>query len=225
MIKGISLYKSYTLNKEKTIAVNNVSLDINDGDYIAVVGESGSGKTTLISMLGLLLSPDKGEVYYNKYKISKITDRVVSRLRKNTGFIFQNTEMINHLNIIENIMLPSLFLKLTEDQYDEMFEYAIKLLKILNIENKYRSFPKELSGGQAQRACILRSLIHKPDIILADEPTGELDSETNKTIIKLFQKLNEYGTTIFLVTHFTELSKRAKTILTMEKGEIVNVKM
>jgi putative ABC transport system ATP-binding protein len=218
MIRAINLMKAFSGKK----VVNNISFDINFGDYVAIVGPSGSGKTTLLSLISGLIHLDIGELYFENVHLSKLSRTNWAKFRSYyIGLIFQFSELVQELTVKENILLPALFAgKLTEKDYNLRAESLIEKLNIREYEN-YR--PMDLSGGQTQLVAIARSLINEPALLLADEPSGDLDPEHSKRIKALFYEYNKKGLTILLVTHDMKLAFDAKTIYKMKDGEFKNL--
>lgn len=203
-------------------AVDSVSFDVNSGDYVAIIGPSGSGKTTLLSLLTGLISPSEGEILYNDRKLSGLTKRELARLRAwELGMIFQFSELIPNLTVEENILLPALFThKFPDSEYKKKCEYLMERLDMTSIRN---ILPRELSGGQLQKASIARSLINDPSLLVADEPSGDLDPENSNLVQLLLMEYNRMGLTILLVTHDMNLAFDAKTIYEMKQGSFSQV--
>ena len=200
MIDLIKINKFYISGENKLHVLKNVSLDINSGDFVAIMGESGSGKSTLINILGFLDKNFTGIYRFENVEISKFSDNKLSDLRnKSVGFIFQQFQLIQTYTIAENVELPLLY---QGKSYKYAREKALKALDLVGIKNQADKKPKQLSGGQQQRAAIARAIVHNPKFIIADEPTGALDSETSKEIMTLFDELNKkLKITIIMVTH------------------------
>lgn len=216
--KIINVTKTYGSGQGRTDALKGVSLDINEGDFIAILGPSGSGKTTLLSIIGCLIHPSDGEVYFNRQKVSDIGDRELSVLRsREIGFVFQFTDLLGNLTVLENVLMPALF---HDGDIRSRERLAREMLKQLGLGYCTNSRITTLSGGERQRVAIARSLINRPRLLLADEPTGDLDEETSKLIIKLFRDCNAAGTTIVFVTHNRLLAKAAANIYEMGDGRI-----
>ncbi|ABR55570.1 ABC transporter related [Methanococcus vannielii SB] len=216
-----NVWKTYQMGEVEVQALKGVSLEINKGDFIAIVGSSGSGKSTMMNMIGCLDEPTKGEIYLKSKDISKMTESELSNLRgKTIGFVFQQYNLIPNMTAFENVILP---LELQEINDYTAERAAKKALKDVGLEDKMNNKPSQLSGGQQQRVSIARALACDPEIILADEPTGALDSATGNEIMKLFLKLWETGKTIIMITHDPNLSKYAKTIVELKDGEIVKI--
>jgi putative ABC transport system ATP-binding protein len=221
MIKLEKVTKLYKDAGKMTFAVNEIDLETKKGDFIAIIGPSGAGKTTLLSLVGCLVRPSAGEIKVNGNNISSLSDNELSALRaKKVGFVFQGSHVIPNLTVIENVMLPLVFVK--EKKLEEKRAKAETIIKELGLGDHTHRLPQNMSGGQVKRISIARALINSPDILLADEPTGELDDETSQDITRIFMKLNrEEGLTILLVTHNQELAQNANTILKMKGGKLV----
>ncbi|MDN5077231.1 ABC transporter ATP-binding protein [Aliarcobacter butzleri] len=206
MIKALNLTHYYN----KDLALENINLEINKGEFICLIGESGSGKSTLLSILSTLLKPTSGQLFFEGKNYKDIED-IDSFRRTNIGFIFQFHYLINYLTVKENIKLAK-----EKATYEEIYN----LLKILKIENLIDKYPNEISGGQKQRVAIARSLINRPKVIIADEPTGNLDSKNSLNVFEIFKKLSESGTTIIVATHDKDLAKFANKIYEVKDGKI-----
>ncbi|WP_323597104.1 ABC transporter ATP-binding protein [Aliarcobacter butzleri] len=206
MIKAVHLTHYYN----KDLALENVNLQINKGEFICLVGESGSGKSTLLSLLSTLLKQTSGRLFFEGKNYKDIED-IDSFRRTNIGFIFQFHYLINYLTVKENIKLAK-----EKATHEEIYN----LLKILKIENLLDKYPNEISGGQKQRVAIARALINRPKVIIADEPTGNLDSKNSLNVFEIFKKLSESGTTIIVATHDKELAKFANKIYEVKDGKI-----
>lgn len=206
MIKAVHLTHYYN----KDLALENINLQINKGDFICLVGESGSGKSTLLSLLSTLLKQTSGQLFFEGKNYKDIED-IDSFRRTNIGFIFQFHYLINYLTVKENIKLAK-----EKATYEEIYN----LLKILKIENLIDKYPNEISGGQKQRVAIARALINRPKVIIADEPTGNLDSKNSLNVFEIFKKLSESGTTIIVATHDKNLAKFANKIYEVKDGKI-----
>jgi putative ABC transport system ATP-binding protein len=219
--KVINVTKTYGFGSTRVKALNGISLDINEGDYIALLGPSGSGKTTLLSIIGCLIHPSSGEVYYDKHKVRDLSEKELSELRsRDIGFVFQFTDLLPNLTVLENVMTPMLFQSADRKETEKK---ACELLKRLGLGHCLDARPRTISGGERQRVAIARALINKPRMLLADEPTGDLDDETSKKIIELFSEHNKAGTTIILVTHNREFAHAAGNVYEMREGRIQRI--
>ena len=217
-----NLTKKYKVEHESFVGVDNVSLTINRGDFLSIVGHSGSGKTTLVSIIGGILKPTSGRVLLEGTDICTLNDKKLSEYRVNRiGFMFQFASLLPILTARENVLLPSVFTP-GKNVTDE--RTAVDLLEMLGIGEKIDSYPSQLSGGQQRRVAIARALLNKPDIILADEPTGDLDEDTEAEIMSLFEKINKkHGVTIILITHNLEVAGKAQKQFRMSKGQFVHI--
>jgi len=212
-----SLTKVYEMGEERVVALKDVDIEVPEGDYIAVMGPSGSGKSTLLNLLGCLDTPTSGSYWLKERKVTGLSDEELSEVRsRSIGFVFQSYNLIPYLNVVENVQMPRAYGK-----GKMIFEHdARHLVDLVGLGDRANHRPQQLSGGQQQRVGIARSLANEPDFILADEPTGNLDTKTTEEILKLLDELNEEGKTIVLVTHEEEVAKRAKRIVKMRDGEI-----
>jgi putative ABC transport system ATP-binding protein len=219
MIKTINLSKVFRTEMVETTALNNINLEVGEGEFVAVMGPSGCGKSTLLNILGLLDSSDSGEYYFNGIEISGFNEKQRTNLRKgNIGFIFQSFNLIDDLNIYENVELPLLALGEPKSQRRKKVD---EILEKMRIGHRRIHFPKQLSGGQQQRVAIARALITRPKVILADEPTGNLDSTNGEQVMQLLEELNAAGTTIIMVTHSPGHAERAHRIVNLFDGHLV----
>ena len=214
------LEKIYTtrFGGNRVQALSNVSFSVNEGEYVAIMGESGSGKTTLLNILAALDKPTKGEVFLDNKKMSEIKDKELSAFRRdNLGFVFQDFNLLDTFSIKDNIFLP---LVLSGDNYKIMEKKLQPIATKLGITDILNKFPYEVSGGQKQRAAVARALITSPRLILADEPTGELDSHSADDMLEIFSEINQMGQTILMVTHSVKAASNAGRILFIKDGEI-----
>ena len=215
-----NLKKVYTtrLGSNQVQALSNVNFSVEQGEYVAIMGESGSGKTTLLNILASLDRPTGGEVILNGKNTVDIKEKELSAFRrKNLGFVFQDFNLLDTFSLQDNIFLP---LVLSGEKYDSMQEKLKPIAKELGIESILGKFPYEVSGGQKQRAAVARALITNPQIILADEPTGALDSKSTDQLLELFSKINGRGQTILMVTHSTKAASHARRVLFIKDGEV-----
>lgn len=217
------VWKIYQMGEVEVPALKGVSVQIKKGDFVAIVGASGSGKSTIMNLIGCLDVPTKGTIFLKNQDITKLPESDLATLRgRSIGFIFQQYNLIPSMTAFDNIMLP---MELLEYDDETAYKKTRKILEIVGLEDKGHHLPTQLSGGQQQRVSIARSLVTDPEIILADEPTGNLDSNTGKAIMDLFEKLwKEQGKTIIMVTHDLHLAKYAHDIIELKDGEIVSIK-
>lgn len=220
IIKVQNIDKVFGKKENKTKVLNNISLEINKGEFVSLMGASGSGKSTLLYLIGGLDKPTEGKVFINDKDINKLKEKQIAKLRrKDIGFVFQFYNLVQNLTVEENIMLPVIMDGKKEQDYKERLD---KILKIIGLDKKRKNLPSELSGGQQQRVSIARAIILNPDIILADEPIGNLDSKSGKEIMDLFKKINqEEGITILQVTHSEEAAQYGNRIIRLKDGKIV----
>ncbi len=219
MIQIVNLSKIFRTEMVETTALHNVSLEVNNGEFVAVMGPSGCGKSTLLNILGLLDSSDSGEYYFDGTEVSRFSEKQRTNLRKgNIGFIFQSFNLIDDLNIYENVELPLLALGESQSVRKTKVE---EILEKMRIGHRRNHFPRQLSGGQQQRVAIARALITRPKLILADEPTGNLDSINGEQVMELLEEMNATGTTIIMVTHSLNHAERAHRIVNLFDGHLV----
>lgn len=217
-VKNVS--KVYDLGPEKIVALNNISLGIEKGEFVSIIGKSGSGKSTLMHILGLLDSPSSGEIILNGQNTKGMKEKQLARIRnKEIGFVFQAFNLLQRTSAIDNVLLP---LKYSQTPKKEWNKKALDIVKLLGLEDRIHNKSNELSGGQKQRVAIARALINDPSIILADEPTGNLDSKTGDEIIKIFMDLHDQGKTVIMVTHNSEIADLADRKIVIKDGEIVS---
>jgi putative ABC transport system ATP-binding protein len=213
-----NMTKTYTLGGEVVHALQGVSLQIEKGDFLAIIGPSGSGKSTFMNMIGCLDRPDSGSYILDGKEIEKMTDNELAAIRnEKIGFVFQNFHLLTNLTALENVELPLLYrgVKAKERQ-----KIAYECLEKVGLKDRAHHLPNQLSGGQQQRVAIARALVGNPPILLADEPTGALDSKTSKEIIQIMKQLNEQGHTLILITHDWEVANEAKRIVRIQDGQL-----
>ncbi|MFA6048174.1 MAG: ABC transporter ATP-binding protein [Parcubacteria group bacterium] len=219
MINCKNLTKIYHNGDVETVALNDVSFQIEKGEFVSIIGPSGSGKSTLMHILGALDTPTSGQYHLDGKEVSRLNDDELSDLRKNKiGFVFQSFNLLPRTTVLRNVMLPLLY---TDSTGEEREKRARESLKYAGMEeNKFMNLSNQLSGGQMQRVAIARSLINNPSIILADEPTGNLDTKTSHLVMKAFQELNDKGHTIILITHEMDVADYANRIIHIRDGNI-----
>ncbi|MBC8400275.1 MAG: ABC transporter ATP-binding protein [Candidatus Marinimicrobia bacterium] len=219
MIKTNNLVKVFTTEEVETTALNNVNLEVKEGEFVAVMGPSGCGKSTLLNVLGLLDNPTDGEYHFLGYEVSKYSERQRANLRKeNIGFVFQSFNLIDELTVFENVELPLLYLNVPSAKRKEKVNAVLEQMDIIH---RSGHFPQQLSGGQQQRVAVSRALVSNPKMILADEPTGNLDSSNGDEVMKLLNDLNANGTTIVMVTHSPAYAEYAHRAVHLFDGQIV----
>ena len=219
MIKIENLEKVYRTEEVETKALNKVSLEVKEGEFVAIMGPSGCGKSTLLNILGLLDEPDGGSFQFLGTEISKFNERNRADLRKkNLGFVFQSFNLIDELTVFENVELPLIYLGVSAAERKEKVEKVLEKMQIMHRRNH---FPQQLSGGQQQRVAVARAVINNPKLILADEPTGNLDSSNGNEVMELLTELNEAGTTVIMVTHSEHDARYAHRIIRLLDGEVV----
>ena len=219
VIKTVNLKKLYTTEEVETTALDGIQIEIKKGEFVAIMGPSGCGKSTLLNIIGLLDNPDSGEYYFLDKEVAAYSERQRSSLRKgNIGFVFQSFNLIDELTVFENVELPLLYLKISTDERKKRVE---EVLTRMNIMHRRNHFPQQLSGGQQQRVAVARAVVNNPKLILADEPTGNLDSSNGNEVMQLLTDLNEQGTTIIMVTHSEHDARYSHRIIRMLDGHTV----
>lgn len=219
MIQTVDLTKVFRTDEVETTALNQVSMTFNQGEFVAIMGPSGCGKSTLLNILGLLDTPSGGQLIFDGKDVSKYSEKQRTGLRKEyLGFVFQSFNLIDELNVFENIELPLLYQKIPSSKRKQMVE---EVMEKMNIIHRKKHFPQQLSGGQQQRVAICRAVVSNPKLILADEPTGNLDSSNGAEVMDLLGKLNQDGTSIVMVTHSPTDASRAQRIVRLFDGQIV----
>jgi len=220
MIKTNDLTKVFRTEEVETTALNKVNLNVKEGEYVAVMGPSGCGKSTLLNILGLLDNPTSGSYLFNGTEVANLKERDRTVFRKgNIGFVFQSFNLIDELNVYENVELPLIYLKMKAGERKKKVEDALARMKITH---RAKHFPQQLSGGQQQRVAIARAVVANPRLILADEPTGNLDSKNGIEVINLLTELNKEGTTIIMVTHNDRDAGYAHRIVNLFDGQVVS---
>ena len=218
MIELKNICKSFTLGGETIKALDNISFNVEKGEFVSIIGPSGSGKSTLMNILGLLDVPDSGEYILDDVMIKTAKENSLAEIRnKKIGFIFQNFNLLTKLNAIQNVQVPLMYRGV---KHEESNKIAYEYLEKVGLKGREKHLPNQLSGGQQQRVAIARALAGKPEIILADEPTGALDSKTSTEVMELLQNLNEEGQTIILITHDINIAKKAKRIVRIADGKL-----
>jgi len=219
MIKTNDLTKIFRTEEVETTALNKVNLHVKEGEYVAIMGPSGCGKSTLLNILGLLDNPSSGSYIFNGTEVANLKERDRTIFRKgNIGFVFQSFNLIDELNVYENVELPLIYLKMKPGERRKKVEEALERMKI---GHRAKHFPQQLSGGQQQRVAIARAVVANPKLILADEPTGNLDSKNGIEVINLLTELNKEGTTIIMVTHSDRDASYAHRIVNLFDGQVV----
>lgn len=220
MIKLQNVSKTYYLGEEEVHAVSDISLEIKAKEYISILGSSGSGKSTLMYLVGLLEQPTSGKIFLDKKDVSKLSDEELSKIRNHSvGFVFQSFNLINKFTVLENVLLPTKYAKTKIDFNPQ--KRAEELLKKFGISERRDFFPNKISGGEQQRVAIVRALMMKPKIVLADEPTGNLDSKTGDEILDILESLNkDLGVTVVLITHEKPVADRTKRKIYIRDGQI-----
>ena len=220
MIRLKSLTKVYLTEEVETTALNNITLEVKEGEYVAVMGPSGCGKSTLLNILGMIDKPTSGEFYFYEEEVSKYSERQRANLRKNNiGFVFQSFNLIDELTVYENIELPLLYLGYSSAERKKRVSEAMETMEIIARKNH---FPQQLSGGQQQRVAVARAVVARPKLILADEPTGNLDSAHGEEVMKILSELHENGTTIVMVTHSPAYAEYSQRIVHLFDGHVVS---
>ena len=219
MIKIEHLSKVFRTEEVETTALNDVSLHVKQGEFVAIMGPSGCGKSTLLNIIGLLDNPTSGNYYFNGQEVGHLKEKQRTQVRKgNIGFVFQSFNLIDELNVYENVELPLIYLK---KKASEKKELVTSILDRMNISHRVKHFPQQLSGGQQQRVAIARAVVAGPKLILADEPTGNLDSKNGAEVMNLLTELNQEGTTIVMVTHSQHDATYAHRVVHLFDGQIV----
>ena len=220
MIRTENLTKVFRTDEVETTALNQVTFEIKQGEFVAIMGPSGCGKSTLLNILGLLDNPSGGNYYFLEQEVANYSEKNRARLRKeNIGFVFQNFNLIDELNVFENVELPLIYLGMKSSDRKARVEEVLEYMKIIH---RKKHFPLQLSGGQQQRVAVARAVVAKPKLILADEPTGNLDSAHGEEVMNMLEELNQNGTTLIIVTHSQRDAEYAQRIIRLFDGQIIN---
>lgn len=220
MIKIDKVAKFYELSGEKTVALDNVSVHIEEGEFVSIIGKSGSGKSTLLNVIGMLDNWDGGDYFLDGENVSKLKGKAIAKIRnQKIGFVYQNFNLLPKLSAVENVALPLLY---SGKSSKEAIEIARKYIKLVGLEDRANNKPTQLSGGQQQRVAIARALVNEPKVLLADEPTGALDSKTSDDIVDLIRKIwEERGITVIIVTHDNSLAEETNRIIRVADGKVM----
>ncbi|MEM7657094.1 MAG: ABC transporter ATP-binding protein [Bacteroidota bacterium] len=220
MIRINNLSKLYRTEEIETTALNEVSMNVKEGEFLSIMGPSGCGKSTLLNILGLIDSPSNGEYFFMDEEVSRYSERQRANLRKhNLGFVFQSFNLIDELTVFENVELPLIYTKMRSSERKSRVE---RVLEQMNMMHRKTHFPQQLSGGQQQRVAVARAIVNEPRLILADEPTGNLDSSNGDDVMKMLTHLNEQGTTVVMVTHSPRNAEFGHRIIRLLDGKIVS---
>lgn len=220
-IEIINVNKTYDMGRESLHVLKNINFTVDEGEFVAILGPSGSGKSTLMNVIGCMDLFDEGEYYLDRLAIHAMKEKKLTGIRnEKIGFIFQNYHLIPTYTVIQNVIMPLLMRGYEHEEAEEM---CMDTIEMLGLKERINHKPNELSGGQKQRVAIARALVGEPTILLADEPTGALDSKSGKEVLKLFRKLNDIGNTIVMITHDLEVAKAAKRVVKIVDGEMFAV--
>ena len=223
MIRTKNLTKVYRTEEVETTALNNVDIEIKEGEFVSIMGPSGCGKSTLLNIVGLIDNPSGGDYHFLDHEVSNYSERKRSQLRKNNiGFIFQSFNLIDELTVFENVELPLIYTKVSSKERKERVE---EVLEKMNMMHRKNHFPQQLSGGQQQRVAVARAIVNNPKLILADEPTGNLDSANGNDVMKTLVHLNNEGATIIMVTHSQYCAEFGNRIIRLLDGQVVTENM
>lgn len=223
MIKTNQLSKVFRTYEVETTALNKVNLNVTPGEFIAIMGPSGCGKSSLLNILGLLDNPTNGQYFFDNLDVTNFRENKRTDIRKgNIGFVFQSFNLIDELNVYENVEMPLMYLKMSKKERKDKVETILDRMKI---GHRKRHFPQQLSGGQQQRVAIARAVVANPKLILADEPTGNLDSKNGIEVMNLLQELNQEGTTVIMVTHSERDAEYAHRVINLLDGQIITEKI
>lgn len=219
MIKLANVSRVFRTYNVETTALNNINLEVNEGDFVAIMGPSGCGKSTLLSLLGMLDSPDAGNYMFGDQNVAKFSENKLAKLRSSSiGFVFQSFNLIDSLTVFENVELPMQYLQISRAERRQRVE---AILKTVGIDHRADHLPQQLSGGQQQRVAVARALVIEPKVILADEPTGNLDSKNGEEVMAILKSLNDAGKTVIMVTHSETDAKYANRVIRLLDGQIL----
>ena len=220
MIRTNKLVKLYRTEEIETTALNEVSMEVKEGEFLSIMGPSGCGKSTLMNILGMIDSPSGGEYFFLDHEVSKYSEKQRANLRKeNIGFVFQSFNLIDELTVFENVELPLIYTRMKSADRRTQVE---KVLESMNMMHRKNHFPQQLSGGQKQRVAVARAIVNNPKLILADEPTGNLDSSNGDDVMKMLTHLNEQGTTVIMVTHSPRNAEFGHRVIRLLDGKVVS---
>ncbi|MDX2285625.1 MAG: ABC transporter ATP-binding protein [Bacteroidia bacterium] len=220
MIRLQDLVKHYRTEEIETTALNHLSLEVREGEFLSIMGPSGCGKSTLLNIIGMIDTPSSGSYYFLSQEIAKASERVRAGLRKSTlGFIFQSFNLIDELTVYENVELPLIYTRMRAAERKQRVEAALEQMNMTHRRNHY---PQQLSGGQQQRVAVARAVVHSPKLLLADEPTGNLDTANGDEVMRLLASLNEQGTTIIMVTHSLRCAEYGRRVIHLLDGKIIS---
>lgn len=221
VLKLENIYKIYKMGTEKLVALDDVSITVNKGDFVSILGPSGSGKSTLLHIIGLLDEPSEGKIYVDGIETSKMSETEKAKIRNiKIGFVFQNFNLVPTITVKDNVALPCIIGEGMEEE--KATKKAVLVLEKLGLGNRLNHYPSELSGGQRQRVAIARALVNDPEIVMADEPTGNLDTRTGHEVLEVLRKLNQEGRTILIITHDQEVAKLTKRTIEIRDGKAYN---
>lgn len=219
MIRTEHLYKHYRTDEVETTALKDVSIQVAKGEFLSIMGPSGCGKSTLLNILGMIDKPSAGEYYFRDQAVGNMSEKQRARLRKeNLGFVFQSFNLIDELNVYENVELPLIYTGIRGSSRRRQVE---TVLEKMNLMHRRHHFPQQLSGGQQQRVAVARAIVNRPGLILADEPTGNLDTQHGEEVMKLLTELNEHGTTVVMVTHSPRYAEYGHRIIRLLDGQVI----
>lgn len=218
LLKLKNVSKTYQMNGHSLQALSNINLQINKNDFVVIIGPSGSGKSTLMHLLGFLDQSSSGRIFFQGQDVSKFTESKLAQLRnKNVGFVFQSFNLLPRVSALDNVKLPLVYSQIASSKHQKL---ALEALKLVGLAERAKHHPSQLSGGEQQRVAIARALVNRPEILLADEPTGNLDTKNSQDIIRIFRRLNQQGNTVIYVTHEQEIARYAGKVIKIRDGKI-----